>query len=82
MVISLNVMEMGPKGTRKELILLDQNFNATLIKSMSSVVFTAVRWMNRSIDNVVQSPLKCEDNLVKHATILLKALAMISSGLP
>ena len=43
MVISLNVMEIEPKGTMKELILLDQNFSATLIKSTSSEVFIVVR---------------------------------------
>ena len=43
MVISLNVMEMGPKGSRKELIFLDHNFSTTLINSASSEVFIVVR---------------------------------------
>ena len=42
MVISLNVMEIGPKGSRKELILLDENFSAILINSTSSEVFIKV----------------------------------------
>ena len=43
MVIFLNGMEMGLKGSKKELILLDKNFSATLINSMSSKVFIVVR---------------------------------------
>ena len=37
-VTSLKVMEIGPKGSRNELILLDQNFNITLINSTSREV--------------------------------------------
>ena len=74
MMISLDVMEIGPKESKKELILLDQNFSETLINSMSSEVFTMVRRMNRSIPNAIQSPLKCGDNLVTHATHPFEAL--------
>ena len=36
--------------------------------------------MNRSIPNVIQSPLKCRDNLVTHATHPSKALGHDLAG--
>ena len=52
-------MEIGLKGSRKVLILLDQNFNST-----SREVFTVVRLKNCSIPKDAYCPLKCGDNLV------------------
>ena len=74
MVISLNVMEMRLKRSKNELILLDQNFSATLINSASSEVFRMVRLMNRSIPNAIQRPLECGENLVIHAPHHFQAL--------
>ena len=67
MVISLNVMEIRPKGSRKELILLDHNFSATLINSTSSEVFTVTNELTTQSPMLSKRPLKCRDNLVIHA---------------
>ena len=75
MVTSLKVMETRPKGRRKEFILLDQNFNTTLINSTSREVFIMVSSINFSIPKYAQCPLKWGDNLTTHTTYSFEALA-------
>ena len=65
---------MLQKGSIKELILLDKNFNAIVINSTSREVFTVVRLINFSISIDDQCPLKCEDNLATHVTHPSEAL--------
>ena len=74
MATSLKVMEIRPKGSRKELILLDQNLNTTLINSTSREVFIMVRLINSSIPKDANCPLKWGDNLATHATHPSEAL--------